>query len=69
MRWTLTILGISVLVLLGLGFTLLASAGEETGRALYHSADYFVTHQAVWLGVAMVFLLVAAFFDYHNWRR
>ena len=69
MRWTLTVLGISVLVLLGLGFTLLASAGEETGRALYHSADYFVTHQAVWLGVAMVFLLVAAFFDYHNWRR
>ena len=69
MRWTLTVLGISVLVLLGLGFTLLASAGEETGRALYHSADYFVTHQAVWLGVAMVFLLAAAFFDYHNWRR
>ncbi len=69
MRWTLTVLGVSVLVLLGLGFTLLASAGEETGRALYHSAYYFFTHQAVWLGVAMAFLLVAAFFDYHNWRR
>ena len=48
---------------------LLASAGEETGRALYNSADYFVTHQAIWLGVAMVFMLAAAFFDYHNWRR
>ena len=69
MRWTLTILGVSVLVLLGGGFMLLASAGEETGRALYNSADYFVTHQAIWLGVAMVFMLTAAFFDYHNWRR
>ena len=69
MRWTLTILGVSVLVLLGGGFVLLASAGEETGRALYQSADYFVTHQAVWLGVAMVFMLAATFFDYHNWRR
>ena len=48
---------------------LLASAGEETGRTLYNSAGYFVTHQAIWLGVAMVFLLAATFFDYHNWRR
>lgn len=69
MRWTLTILGVSVLVLLGGGFMLLASAGEETGRALYNSADYFVTHQAIWLCVAMFFLFAAAFFDYHNWRR
>ncbi len=69
MRWTLTILGVSVLVLLGGGFVLLASAGEETGRTLYNSAGYFVTHQAVWLGVALVFMLAATFFDYHNWRR
>ena len=69
MRWTLTILGVSVLILLGGGFVLLASAGEETGRTLYHSAGYFVTHQAIWLCVAMVFMFAAAFFDYHNWRR
>ena len=69
MRWTLTILGVSVLILVGGGFVLLASAGEETGRTLYHSAGYFVTHQAIWLGVAMVFLLAATYFDYHNWRR
>ena len=53
MRWTLTILGVSVLILLGGGFVLLASAGEETGRTLYHSAGYFVTHQAIWLCVAI----------------
>ena len=65
----MTILGVSVLILVGGGFVLLASAGEETGRTLYHSAGYFVTHQAIWLGVAMVFLLAATYFDYHNWRR
>ena len=62
MRWTLTILGVSVLILLGGGFVLLASAGEETGRTLYHSAGYFVTHQAIWLCVAMVFMFAATFF-------
>ena len=48
---------------------LLASAGEETGRTLYGNPGYFVTHQAIWLGVALVFMLAATFFDYHNWRR
>ena len=52
MRWTLTVLGLSVLILVGGGFVLLASAGEETGRNLYQTPYYFVTHQAVWLCVA-----------------
>ena len=69
MRWTLTVLGVSVLILVGGGFMLLASAGEGTGRTLYHSPYYFVAHQAMWLCVATAFMLVAAFFDYHNWRR
>ncbi len=66
---TLTILGITVLMLLAVGFTLLASAGEATGLRLYNNATYFVTHQAIWLGVATLFMLAAAFFDYHKWRR
>ncbi len=104
MRWTLTILGVSVLILLGGGFMLLASAGEAVGRKQQAQADrraermrqasaqadaeagrsapvagatasrrepavYFVTRQAIWLGVAIVFMLLATFFDYHNWRR
>ena len=70
MRKTLTLLGLTVLALLGVGFVLLASVGEETGRTFHHgNALYFVTHQAMWLGVAIVFLLAATFFDYHNWRR
>ena len=48
---------------------LLASAGEETGRTLYHSAGYFVTRQAIWLCVAVALMLIATFFDYHNWRH
>lgn len=105
MRWTLTVLGLSVLILVGGGFVLLASAGEAVGRkqqeAAYKKAErmrqasasanaeagqsapaagvgaprksdgsvYFVTRQAVWLGVAITFMLLATFFDYHNWRR
>ena len=104
MRWTLTVLGLSVLILVGGGFVLLSSAGEAVGRKQQAAADrkaerqrqasaqadaesgrqapdaevatskrepavYFVTRQAVWLVVAIVFMLLATFFDYHNWRR
>ena len=105
MRWTLTVLGLSVLILVGGGFVLLASAGEAVGRKQQEAANkkaervrqasasanaeageqapaagagasrksdgsvYFVTRQAIWLGVAIVFMLLATFFDYHNWRR
>ena len=106
MRWTLTVLGLSVLILVGGGFVLLASAGEAPGRKQQEIANrkaeriqqasatakadagqgvsaagattpqrksdgatFFVTRQAIWLGVAVVFMLLATFFDYHNWRR
>ena len=65
---TLTFLGITILSLVVVGFVLLASAGEQNGLRLYNNAYFFLTHQAVWLGVAFMFLLVAAFFDYHRWR-
>lgn len=69
MRKTLTLLGFTVFVLLGVGFALLMSAGEDTGRNLHNSSTYFVMHQAVWLVVAIGFMFLAARFDYHNWRR
>ena len=105
MRWTLTVLGLSVLILVGGGFVLLASAGEAPGRKQQEIANrkaerlqqasatakaeagqgvpaagatvqrksdgatFFVTRQAIWLGVALFFMLLATFFDYHNWRR
>ncbi len=64
----LWLLGISVLASLAAGLLVLASAGSETGMRLYNESAYFVTHQAVWLVLALGVLLVAAFFDYHKWR-
>ena len=58
---TLTFLGISVLSLVVIGFIVLASAGEQNGWRLYHDSSFFFTRQAIWLGVAFVFLLVSTF--------
>jgi len=66
---TLTLLGITVLSLVVVGFILLASAGEINGLRIYQNPYFFVTHQALWLGVAFVFFAVAALFDYHKWRQ
>ena len=69
MRRTLNLLGISVLALLAIGFTLLASASEANGIRLHGNAYHFVIYQARWLFVVAVpALLVSTFFDYHKWR-
>lgn len=70
MRKTLNLLGISVLALLAIGFTLLASASAANGLRLHGNAYHFVFHQAIWLfAVALPAMLAATFFDYHRWRR
>ncbi len=70
MRRTLNLLAISVLALLAIGFTLLASASAVNGLRLHNNAYHFVIHQAVWLFlVAVPAMLVVTFFDYHRWRR
>ena len=70
MRRTLNLLAISVLALLAIGFTLLASASAVNGHRLHNNAYHFVIHQAVWLFlVAVPAMLVVTFFDYHRWRR
>ncbi len=66
---TLTFLGITVLSLVVIGFVLLASAGEINGLRLYQNPYFFITRQAMWLGVAFVFLQAAMLFDYHRWRE
>ena len=66
---TLNFLGIAVLSLVVAGFIVLASAGEQNGWRLYHDSSFFFWRQAIWLGVAFVFLLASAFFDYHRWRE
>ena len=70
MRRTLNLLAISVLALLAIGFTLLASASAVNGLRLHNNAYHFVIHQAIWLFlVAVPAMLAATFFDYHRWRR
>ncbi len=70
MRRTLNLLAISVLALLAIGFTLLASASAVNGLRLHNNAYHFVIHQAIWLFlVAVPAMLVVTFFDYHRWRR
>ena len=64
MRWTLNLLGISVLALLAIGFVLLASASGVNGLRLHNNAYHFVIYQAVWLFVVAVpAMLVVSFFD------
>ena len=60
---TLNFLGIVVLSLVVVGFVVLASAGEQNGLRLYHDSSFFLLRQAMWLGVAFLFLLASAFFD------
>ena len=70
MRRTLNLLGISVLALLAVGLTLLASASEANGIRLHGNAYHFVVYQAIWLvAVAVPAMLFAMFFDYHRWQR
>ena len=70
MRRTLIILGIAVLSLLLIGFSLLASASGGNGERLFHDPYHFVIYQGVWLvAIAIPALLFTTFFDYHRWRR
>ena len=70
MRRVLNLLGISVIALLAVGFTLLASASEANGIRIHDNAYHFVAYQAIWLfAVAIPALLVMTFLDYHWWRR
>ena len=70
MRRTLIILGIAVLSLLLIGFSLLASASGVNGLRLHHNAYHFFIYQSVWLVlVAVPAFLFTTFFDYHRWRR
>ncbi len=66
---TLTVLGISVLALLGCGLVVLASAGSGNGMRLYGQPYHFILNQLKWCVVAVIALFVAAKFDYHNWKK
>ncbi len=69
MRFVLTCLGVSVLILLAWGLIVLASAGGENGLRFGKSADYFLVQQLKWLALSLPCFLVALKFDYHKWKE
>ncbi len=69
MRFVLTCLGVSVLILLAWGLIVLASAGGENGFRLHSDANYFIARQLTWLAVSLPCFLVALKFDYHKWKE
>lgn len=65
---TLTVLGVAVLLLLAIGFVVLASASQGSGFRLYGNQNFFVVRQGIGLAVAVFCMIPAVFFDYHKWR-
>ncbi len=65
-----TVLGISVLILLGVGLVTLMSAGGANGVYLYGDGHemYFFMKQVKWLVISLVAFAVVYCVDYHCWR-
>lgn len=69
MRKTLTTLALTVVVLLGLGIVVLASASAVRAQGLYADPHYFVNRQLIWLGLSVLVVYAASRFDYHWWKE
>ncbi len=69
MRKTLTTLALTVVMLLGLGIVLLATASAVRAQGLYADPHFFVKRQLLWLGFSAVTVFVVSRFDYHWWKE
>ncbi len=69
MKKTLTVLLLTVVILLGLGIVLVATASNVRAQSLYKSPYAFFYKQLIWLGIATVVGFVASRFDYHLWKK
>ncbi len=69
MRKTLTTLAFTVVMLLGLGIVLLATASAVRAQGLYADPHFFVKRQLLWLGLSFVAVSVVSHFDYHWWKE
>ena len=69
MKKTLTVLLLTVVVLLGLGIVLVATASNVRAQSLYKSPYAFFYKQLMWLFFATVVGFVASRFDYHLWKK
>lgn len=62
-------LGLVVTLLVTLGLVVLSSASEANGVKLYGDAQHFMKRQFIYLGVGVFLSVVAAWLDYHFWRK
>ena len=69
MKKTLTTLALTVVVLLGMGIVLLATASTVRAQGLYADPHYFFKRQLMWLGLSVAVAFFACRFDYHYWRK
>jgi cell division protein FtsW len=69
MKKTLTVLLLTVVILLGLGIVLVATASNVRAQSLYKSPYAFFYKQLIWLGIATVIGFAASRFDYHYWKK
>ena len=69
MRKTLTTLALTVVMLLGLGIVLLATASAVRAQGLYADPHFFVKRQLLWLGFSAVAVFTVSRFDYHWWKE
>ncbi|MEI8096503.1 MAG: putative lipid II flippase FtsW [Candidatus Moraniibacteriota bacterium] len=60
---------IIILILLGIGLLMIASAGVLYGRTRFDDAYYFFKQQLLGLGVGMILLYVFSRIDYRVWKR
>ncbi len=69
MRKTLTTLALTVVMLLGLGIVLLATASAVRAQGLYADPHFFVKRQLLWLALSAAVVFAASRFDYHWWKE
>jgi cell division protein FtsW len=69
MRKTLATLTLTVVMLLGLGIVLLATASAVRAQGLYSDPHFFVKRQLLWLAMSVAVVFVVSRFDYHWWKK
>ncbi len=69
MRKTLATLSLTVVILLGLGIVLLATASAVRAQGLYADPHFFVKRQLLWLALSVAVVFALSRFDYHWWKE
>jgi cell division protein FtsW len=60
---------LAILILLGIGLLMIASAGVSYGMARFNDPYYFFKQQLLGLGIGLLFLFLFQRIDYHIWKR